>query len=228
MVVSMKGARVCTGAVALAVVAAVVGGCRARPLAADSGTISFDAGGAVDATVEGAADRNVPRRLGESCDRAADCESGFCAPPRIGPYPPGICCNAACNSTCAWCNQSGTCIFVPDGERPVGPFNCYVDSATACFSDGFCDGAGSCRRTAAGYPCGTSLSASACDEGDTTAERVCDGLGHCISTNPQSCAPYACRTSTGKCWDYCETDAQCSGATCQPDGRCGVTDAGSD
>src|SRR5262245_58534941 len=230
MVVSMQGARVCNGVVALAVVAAVAGGCRARPLAADSGTISFDAGGAVDATVEGA-DRSEPRRLGESCDRAGDCESSYCGAPRIGPRFPGICCNAACAGTCSWCDPSGTCVFVPDGQKPVGGFNCYVDAPGAsCLYDGTCDGAGNCHHPAAGSPCGTGLSANACD-GDNTALKVCDGRGACISTTPQSCAPYACRASTGKCWDYCETDAQCSGASCQPDGHCGFnsdTDAAVD
>ena len=223
MVVSMMGARVCSrGAAALAMVAAFAIGCRTRPLGAgDSGAISPDAGSVAEAMADAAADQSEPRRLGDPCDHAADCESGFCAPLRVGPYPPGICCNAACNSTCAWCDLSGTCVYVPDGQRPVGSFSCYVDSATACFSDGFCDGAGNCRRTEAGYPCGAGLNRSACD-GDTMVGKVCDGLGACVSTTQRSCAPYACRESTGQCWDSCETDAQCAGAPCQPDGRCGV------
>ena len=231
MAVSMMGARVRTGGVvALAMIAAFAIGCRTRPLVAgDSGTMSPDAGSAADATSDGAADQGEPRRLGESCDRASDCASGFCAPPRVGPRFPGICCNAACNSTCAWCDQSGTCVFVPDGERPVGTFSCYVDSAGACLWDGTCDGAGSCRIRAAGSICSlVGVSSRACD-GDTAIEAMaCDGKGACVPTVTQLCVPYTCDPQTKRCRTDCITDADCAGATCQPNGTCGAADAGTD
>src|SRR5262245_45779988 len=122
MVLLMTRVTVRTGGLAaLAMIAAVASGCRSRPLdGGGSGTISLDAGGASDAMVDGATDRSEPRRLGESCDRAADCESGFCGAPRVGPSRPGICCNTNCEGTCGWCDPSGTCVFVPNGQKPVG------------------------------------------------------------------------------------------------------------
>jgi hypothetical protein len=228
MVVLMKGARVCSGVVALAVVAAVAGGCRARPLVADAGTIVLDGGGG--APGDGAVDQGqgTPRPLanGETCTLASDCASGFCVNRTVGNVR--VCCNIACGGACSSCDSSGTCVFVPDGQRPNGVSSCYVDSATACFSDGFCDGAGSCRRREAGYPCGAGLNPSACDDDNVMVGRVCDGRGACINTIKRNCAPYACRERTGQCWDYCETDAQCAGAPCQPDGTCGGADAGTD
>jgi len=222
MVLSMMRVTVRTGGVvALAMMAAVASSCRSRLLAAgDSGTISLDAASAADGMVDGATEQREPRSLGEPCDHATECESGICAAARIGPH--GICCSTACDGSCAWCDQSGTCVFVPAGERPVGPFDCTVDSATACYSDGYCDGAGSCRRTEAGYPCGMDWNGSACD-GDDAVIRMCDGLGACITTSQRSCAPYRCRVASGHCLAGCATDDDCAGVPCQPDGRCGFS-----
>ena len=110
------------------------------------------------------------RVTGSLCSQGNQCGSGVCAQ--------GRCCASSCDQLCRSCalpGQEGTCANVPaGGGDPTGV--CRDD---AC-SNG-CNGAGGCRREAAGTTCG----APTC-EGNRATTRTCSAEGVCV-TSSEAC-----------------------------------------
>ena len=100
-----------------------------------------------------------------------------------------------------------TCAGLPLGApAPTGA--CPDAGPASCGFDGTCDGAGGCRRYAAGTVC----SAPTClDSATFQPPSVCDGQGTCLVGPPLACSPYTC--VNGACYaDDCKLDpAVCVG-----------------
>jgi len=85
-----------------------------------------------------------------------------------------------------------------DGQDPFA--QCDEEAPTTCGNDGFCDGAGDCRKWALGTEC----MAAGCLDGETFRDvGHCNGTGGCVDGNMNSCCPYACEAGA------CRTD--CTG-----------------
>jgi hypothetical protein len=166
----------------------------------------------------------VKRKQGESCDRAAHCESGLsCAD--------GVCCNEACDGACRACSalnkasgdKSGECGAAKEGTNPGA--KCVKSLVTTCGSSGLCNATGSCAVYSAGTPCGPSGSTT-CD-GDTVKGQTCDGLGTCaIDTIGTPCAPGKCESGACKLTcaadGDCAADAYCTAGTCKKKATAGA------
>jgi hypothetical protein len=136
------------------------------------------------------------RPSGMSCAAGGDCLTGLCAQ--------GVCCATVCDGVCESCalaGSLGTCTDVPTGQDPLG--QCSDQGANSCGTDGFCDGAGGCRRYASGTQCGT----ASCTGSTLTSSRSCNGTGTCQAATSSMCDPYAC--GTGACRTTCTLDSHC-------------------
>jgi len=150
---------------------------------------------------------------GAPCAMASECNSGFCTD--------GVCCDVACGGACMACNVSGslgTCSPVAAGTDPAG--ECADEGTPSCGHDGFCDGAGACRR----YPAGTVCFPQSCSGFTRVLASRCDGLGTCAFGPTQSCSPYRCG-ATGDCRTTCTDNAQCLSNMCAS-GSCGKKPVG--
>jgi hypothetical protein len=152
---------------------------------------------------------------GETCSRAAECESGHCVD--------GVCCNTACAGQCEACAQSGAegkCVAVV-GE-PVGDREACEEAPDGepCLARS-CDG--ETRTECAGYAgADVVCRAASCDESGQTPEAVCDGSGACAVAEPVSCGAYLCDAAGEKCADSCTSDADCSLGNSCVEGTCGT------
>ena len=151
---------------------------------------------------------------GDPCERDGNCASNFCVE--------GVCCNSACTGSCMTCSvaaNSGHCQPAAAGSDPRN--DCSDEGASTCGHDGFCDGAGQCRR----YQVGTTCGAASCTGSSLAAAGACDGAGTCVVMPGQSCAPYAC-AANATCRSNCTGDTDCSApSTCQA-GSCGLKAVG--
>ncbi len=159
-----------------------------------------------------------PAETGAACRSGRQCASGFCAD--------GVCCNEPCSGQCEACaldGRLGTCSAVsgdPVGDRPP----CVGEDQAPC--TGTCDGA---TRAACVYPTSIVCATTCADAG--TVESTCDGLGACVEGAAESCEPYACNTTTGRCRTNCRVSAECAAgfacevgsAGCVPDRRTCLT-----
>ena len=148
---------------------------------------------------------------GGSCGRDGECASGHCVD--------GVCCDTACQGACMACSAelssgaNGVCSPTAAGTDPDD--ECSSSDATTCGQDGECDGAGACRRHAAGTPC----AASTCGGTTQTNGKTCDGSGTCESNGTTDCSPFKCGTTS--CRSSCTSDTHCvstsfcSGNQCQ-------------
>ena len=138
--------------------------------------------------------------IGAACSSAGECLSGFCAD--------GVCCESACAGTCEACSAAkkgsgsdGACGAIANGTDPDD--DCVPEAPATCGGDGECDGAGACRKYAAGTSCGgptclgTELHTSACDQ-----------AGGCIDT-VTTCEPFVCADSSS-CGAACSGDNDCA------------------
>jgi hypothetical protein len=160
---------------------------------------------------------------GATCAADSECALGHCVD--------RVCCNTGCGATCMSCltantgQPDGTCATVKAGTAHGA--DCATSNSTTCGLDGKCDGAGACRRYAAGTNCG----AESCTDGAATSMytsgRTCDGHGTCLAATTSTCgAAYRCngtkcRTTCGGAAD-CIASAYCSNSTCvakKPDGQ---------
>jgi FG-GAP repeat len=145
------------------------------------------------------------RGLGDACDVAADCSSGFCAS--------GVCCDQACDGTCQTCRaaegdglKDGTCGFATPGTAPDNT-GCPV-SKDICGTTGQCGEHGACAFQPAGLLC----QAVACVSAEVSMASYCDGLGQCPPTRPISCKPgYVCGENDA-CHETCKKGADCDEA----------------
>ncbi|MEB2313253.1 MAG: hypothetical protein OZ921_12455 [Sorangiineae bacterium] len=136
---------------------------------------------------------------GAACSSPTECSSGHCVE--------GLCCDTACDSVCMACTAAakgqgsdGTCGFVAAGRDPRD--ECPDEGAAMCKLDGACNGAGGCRKYAAGTPCG----AVDCAAGTQTGY-ACDGSGTCKAASTKTCAPYLCQGTA--CGTTCSRDQDC-------------------
>jgi len=166
------------------------------------------------------------RGLGQACQSAEQCKSGFCAD--------GVCCSEACTGKCRFCALSvalGRCVDVPaDAPDPRAARGvtdpalvCAAQAPDSCGTNGLCDGSGGCQRFPQGMTC---KAGQTCDVASNiyTGAFTCDGQGQCAPPAGQSCAPFKC--SGARCATSCSSDADCAaGASCQ-NGSCGKKPAG--
>jgi hypothetical protein len=159
---------------------------------------------------------DVKKAMGETCACGAECVSGFC-------NPEGVCCNEACTSGCETCKAAetvGTCVNLPAGSRPRAgqEYTCPSADATTCGLDGFCDGAGACRKHVSGTMC---RGGSCSPAGSVINSSACNGNGQCVPGPEKVCFPFACNAANGQCYDECSSNSMCvSGRTCVS-GSCG-------
>ena len=139
------------------------------------------------------------KATGVSCTTAAECASGYCEQ--------GTCCNTGCAGTCVACNLMGTvgtCTPRPAGTTPNPASQCVAAAASTCGNDGTCDGAGACRKFAAGTVC----AAATCTASTLTSARTCDGAGACRTATSSACDPFLCGANSA-CSTTCSTSADC-------------------
>jgi len=175
---------------------------------ADGGHGGADGGAPSDATgVEDAPPGSLA--AGQPCESGTACKSGFCVD--------RICCSTTCDGACMACAahltnaENGTCAPVTSGLDPHD--SCQATPAEGCGNDGWCDGAGACRKYASNQPC----AAATCVGSTFTATRTCDGKGTCAAALATPCGTAPC-TLTG-CAAPCTKDDECTpvmaGAFCE-------------
>ncbi|MCC6216753.1 MAG: hypothetical protein IT376_17975 [Polyangiaceae bacterium] len=185
---------------------------RARPgVALAGGTALVTAGGS------GAAAQSAEVYLstqGEACAVGGECASGYCVD--------AVCCDTQCAGACVACTAAlkgagadGGCGPIAAGADPAS--ECADQGVASCGTDGACDGAGQCRRYAAGTEC----AAATCTGTTRTLASTCGGAGACTAGSTVSCAPYACG-SGGACRttctqaSHCASTSYCGGGACIP------------
>jgi hypothetical protein len=149
------------------------------------------------------------KQNGQTCAAGSECASTFCVD--------GVCCSDACQGACRTCalpSSMGQCTPVPAGAADPRA-TCTDQGASFCGTDGFCDGAGACRK----YAAGTTCAAEQCDANVYTPPSTCTSTGQCLAPASLPCAPFACNGA--RCFGACTNDMQCvSPNTCQG-GSCG-------
>jgi PA14 domain len=154
---------------------------------------------------------------GAACHAPADCQSGFCVD--------GVCCMNMCEGTCLTCARAGSKGFCMPVDVGTDPRNaCQDDGANSCGQDGFCDGAGACRR----YPAGTACGSATCAGFTLTAVPRCDEQGVCTPVPGQTCSPYLCGPAPElQCLTTCNVDGDCVSPHRCENGTCGALPVGS-
>ena len=87
---------------------------------------------------------------------------------------------------------------------------CDASAATTCGNDGSCNGAGACRKHAAGTEC----LAAGCSSGAVHTASTCNGTGTCIAGTTTSCGAYQCDAAGLACRTTCTADANCNAGFC--------------
>jgi hypothetical protein len=140
---------------------------------------------------------------GTACGAAGACQSGFCVD--------GVCCENACTGACMTCGGVGTlgqCTPAVSGTDVRN--DCTADTTTSCGNDGFCDGAGACRKWAVGTTCGV----AACASATLLPVPACNGTGACVAGTPSSCGVYQCSATGASCKTSCTVDTDCNNGFC--------------
>ncbi|MFH2008092.1 MAG: hypothetical protein ABI333_16035 [bacterium] len=154
---------------------------------------------------------------GTACTDDRQCLNGHCVD--------GLCCDAACDSTCEACDAArtggadGVCgpVLVdtdPDGECTAeGPATCGIDG-TGCN--------GSATSPGCNLYDGTTMCAVAGCSGSTlTLPGFCDGAGTCGAGASTPCDPYLCDPGGTACRTSCISHTDCSAtAYCDGMGTC--------
>ncbi len=138
-----------------------------------------------------------PKPLGQSCQQASECESGYCID--------GLCCDSVCAGGCRSCalpSAMGHCTSTAAGSTDLRGV-CVDHGPSTCGTDGRCDGGGGCRR----YPAATPCAPERCENGVFTPESLCTATGACVAPDAMACAPFACNGT--RCYGSCTTDANC-------------------
>jgi hypothetical protein len=155
-----------------------------------------------------------PKSLGQPCSAGGECASNFCVD--------GVCCNSACTGACHSCALStslGTCASSPAGGADPHK-TCTDQHASACATDGTCDGAGSCHK----YPTGTVCAAESCAIGIYTPSSICDANGNCKAPEAFACNPYVCDGT--RCFTGCADNSACASGKVCTNSSCGLKPIG--
>jgi hypothetical protein len=104
---------------------------------------------------------------------------------------------------------------VPDGQDPYD--QCSDVGASACGTDGTCNGAGACRLYAAGTLCARST----CTGTNFVGARTCNGSGTCLPPTQTSCGKILCDAAGSACRPTCATNADCAPPNVCHEGACG-------
>ena len=157
-----------------------------------------------------------PRKNGQQCSDASDCESGECVD--------GVCCESACEGACRSCNLPGSpgrCLNVAAGA-PDPHNTCQDVGASLCSTNGVCDGKGGCQVYSAGTPCG----GQACVDGIYSPPPTCNASGQCVPSRARACSPYICNGDV--CFNTCSSAAECTPGGICANGSCGLKPLGAD
>jgi hypothetical protein len=149
---------------------------------------------------------------GAACGAPGECGSGSCVD--------GVCCESACAGGCVACAGAktaaadGLCRAIVGGTDPDN--ECAQEAVSTCGNDGFCDGAGACRR----YPVNTPCILESCSGSTYQPASTCNGAGTCNTPATTSCGAFmcgatACATSCGSNAD-CTTGYHCATGLCVP------------
>jgi hypothetical protein len=184
---------------------------------------------------------------GDTCNRPAECASGFCAD--------GVCCNTACDGECDRCNgpnAKGTCLSSPAqtaGDPSCGNYLCSGTSSTCpascandalCTANAYCSAGRTCLpRQAEGALCSrdTECASGHCADGyccDAACSGSCDVCsklrgasrnGACTvlpagSVGDVSCAPYVCDGQGALCPSTCSANTDCTSSNYCANGTC--------
>lgn len=151
------------------------------------------------------------------CQKAADCETGFCVD--------GVCCDAACDGACERCDitgQEGKCGATQAGTDPDA--DCVGGGAGGCA--GTCDGNRGCSYPGEETVCGESI----CNDSIHTSG-VCNGAGDCvekeIACGQYACGETSCKTACQAMFD-CAVGAFCEEETCREQRELGESCASDD
>ena len=156
------------------------------------------------------------RKNGQPCTDASQCDSNQCVD--------GVCCENACQGACRACNlpsSPGRCLSVARGARDPRS-TCSDLGASACSTNGLCDGQGGCQK----YPAGTTCGRQSCTAGAYTPPPTCNTAGQCVASRSRTCSPYVCNGDT--CFTSCSTSAQCAAGEFCNTGSCGLKPRGAD
>jgi len=154
------------------------------------------------------------RKNGQPCQDASECVSGQCVD--------GVCCESSCTGPCQSCalpGSPGQCLNVASGATDPRK-TCLDHGATACSTNGVCDGNGACQT----YAPGTSCKPESCTAGKYTYPFTCDSSGQCVTAGTRDCSPYVCNGST--CFDICTSDTQCVSGNHCASSSCGLKPVG--
>ncbi len=181
-----------------------------------SGPVTLIAGAAVAVTITLTAQGGTLSGLGANCTTAANCGSGFCTD--------NVCCENACQDTCASCaleNTTGLCAGYPANTDPES--ECTGFSMTP----GTGGGAG---KGGAGGAGGAGRADAAVDGGGPDAEAInppdggivamanrCGGL----CTGQKKCGYASSGTSCGNA--FCNTRRDLASLVCDGNGTCGIS-----
>lgn len=123
--------------------------------------------------------------LGEPCATDQDCASGHCFRNTSG----GICCDMACTGECETCIASRKADGSGDGR--CGPASAGTPTSVTCVDE---------------------LNADGVKVSGIRTQSACDGAGHSVSFEVQSCAPFLCNDAGTDCATTCRPDAACAAA----------------
>jgi hypothetical protein len=163
---------------------------------------------------------------GTPCKTGSQCTSGQC----VDDY----CCDRACGGQCQACDVAGSlgrCVPIKAGDDPDN--ECSTEPVGTCGRDGSCDGAGACRKYAAGSTCmpGTCTGSTETEARTCTAAGACQGGGTTrMCTGGHTCVNGSCASmcgGDGECQNgfFCDAGHTCqlkraSGAACASTNQC--------
>jgi hypothetical protein len=184
------------------------------------GPVMLVAGGAAAVTITLTAQAGALSGLGAKCTTAATCGSGFCTD--------NVCCESACNDTCASCalkDTTGLCVGYPANTDPEG--ECTGFSMTTGTGGG--GGKGGAGGTGGAAKTDAAVS-GAIDGGGADAESInppdggivvmpnnCGGL----CNGQKQCAFASPGTSCGT--PFCNTRKDLANLTCDGNGTCDIS-----
>ncbi len=176
----------------------------------DSGASCADGTGECDG--EGECVVEGKQSLGESCDDASECGSGYCAATLTGG---DVCCDSRCDSACQACGEDGHCDQAPEDDSECGAIPCPADTACRDYPSSVTEN----RCLPGGAGCGSGervcsfIARGEGEECDST--HLCDDAGGC--TVAKSALGESCDSDVECANDHC-VDGVCCESSC--DGQC--------